>query len=165
MVNDLGVVAEAQVLQSFDPRAEQAALNDIRQWKFRPALVADLEAPCSLDVNIPFRLPISTDPLPVLPTPPEMPVEVKALLPKPIFTPDPDYPPELADQRIGGSVQMMLLVNSKGNVVDHQLLSAGQPGFGRAAAEAVTFWLFKPAHQGLLDIPALYEADLNFTPR
>ncbi len=164
VVNDHGAVVEARVLKSFDARADPAASADILQWTFRPARVADINSPCALDVTVRFRLPASPGPLPPFPPASEMPREVTQTLPEPIFTPNPDYPAELAGQGIGGAVRLLLLVGASGKVLDYQLQNDADPGFGREAGEVVGFWTFKPAHQGDLKVPALYEANLIFSP-
>jgi protein TonB len=93
-----------------------------------------------------------------------MPREVTQTFPEPIFTPNPDYPPELEGQGVGGAVRLLLLVGSNGKVLGSQLQDDADPGFGREASEAVGFWTFKPAHQGDLNVPALYAANLIFSP-
>jgi TonB family protein len=163
-VDEGGHVGDAVVVQSFDPRANPAALADISQWRFQPALVGSRPALCRMTIDIFFGAKFALAPLPVVPTPAEMPHSVKKIDPRPLNTPRANYPPELLSQGASGVVRLILLIDKTGQVADSTLLDATDPAFAREATEVVRMWNFIPAHQDAQAVPALYSADMDFAP-
>jgi TonB family protein len=165
VVDDLGKVVEAQVTKSFDARADQSALEDIRGWTFKPSMVAAHSAYSCLDVDIPFRLGAAPADLSQPPPAAERPLAVKKVPPVVISKPDPIYPPELATQQQGGVVTLLLWVDNHGKVAGSRLLNAANPLLVPSAADAVNLWTFKPSLQGRIVVPCLVEVDVIFSPR
>jgi TonB family protein len=60
---------------------------------------------------------------------------------KPVYTVDPDYPPELKRAYIGGTVRLNLLISASGTVEEVSVLG-GNPALADAAVRAVKKWKY-----------------------
>ena len=60
----------------------------------------------------------------------------------------PEYPPIARKAGVEGRVQLLIVVDEEGNVIDAQVVFANPPGiFEEAAIKAIMQWKFKPAKQ------------------
>lgn len=66
----------------------------------------------------------------------ERPVAVKAY--------PPAYPTEMLKQGVSGLVNVAVVIDASGNVVDRSIAKATRPEFERPALDAVRKWKFKP---------------------
>ncbi len=60
------------------------------------------------------------------------------------FKAAPVYPPELRRQGVSGSAEILIVLDTDGNVSEATVRRATHPSFGNAAAAAVRQWKFKP---------------------
>lgn len=67
--------------------------------------------------------------------------------PVPVRTVAPDYPPELKREGAMGVVHVKCTIDVQGNVIDPEVEKSTNPGFDKAAIDAVKKWKFKPAKQ------------------
>lgn len=67
----------------------------------------------------------------------ERPVPVKAI--------PPTYPPDMLQQEVSGLVNVVVIIDASGNVVERAVAKSTRPEFERPALEAVKKWKFKPA--------------------
>lgn len=65
--------------------------------------------------------------------------------PKPLHTPDPNYPVTERNARVQGTTLLHMVVGTDGHTHDLAVLEAASQGFGAAAMAAVANWKFKPA--------------------
>jgi len=56
VVNEQGVVADAKVVRSV-PLLDEAAVDTVRQWRFRPSRVNGQPVPVRMVVNVMFQSP------------------------------------------------------------------------------------------------------------
>ena len=56
VVNEKGNVSKAKVVGSIDPRLETSALETIRTWKFKPAMLHGKAVPVQLSVEVTFTV-------------------------------------------------------------------------------------------------------------
>jgi TonB family protein len=73
--------------------------------------------------------------------------EMGVIAPVAVQKPEPPYPEFAKRQRIGGVVELNILVDEKGNVVDTQIVAgtAGKAGLNEAAQQGVRRWKYRPA--------------------
>ncbi len=73
------------------------------------------------------------------------------------------YPPELRNARVGGYVQVRIVVDEAGRVTQARTLNASEERLGEAALAAVRTWTFSPAREGgkaiamCLDVPFMFD--------
>lgn len=167
VVDAQGQVTAARVLQSVDPRLDEAALAAVRSWKFTPGLEDGQPAACSMDIPIRFSVttahvkskPGFLPPYELLPQPsPRTEVEEKV-------TPQGEYPEILTERKIQGAVTFACTVNAEGRAVAPRITGASNVEFVLPALEALNHWEFTPARQGDLPVKAMVEAKVTFDGR
>lgn len=67
--------------------------------------------------------------------------------PRPVFQPPPDYPAELRRQQLSGTVFVLFLVGTDGQVSRAKIQKATDPVFESAALAAVKRWRFEPGRR------------------
>jgi protein TonB len=77
--------------------------------------------------------------------PPPLPAVAPDHGPKPVFAPNPVYPPEDLDARIRGVVSLRVLVSRSGSPVDIVVVKSARGHLTEAAVDAVRRWRFEPA--------------------
>jgi protein TonB len=83
-----------------------------------------------------------------------------------VFSPQPDYPPDLLAARITGSVKLLVHVQSDGRVARASIhRTSGHPALDRAALEAVRRWRFEPARRAGVPIALDILVPVRFTIR
>jgi protein TonB len=65
--------------------------------------------------------------------------------PLPIRTPPPEYPAELRDLNLAGTVVLAVSIDEKGEVTTCEVTKSTDKRFEAAAVEAVRKWKFNPA--------------------
>lgn len=68
--------------------------------------------------------------------------------PRAIVQTAPQYPPELRKRKVTGTVEVTFLVEESGRVTQPRVERATEPGFERAALDAVRQWRFEPGTRG-----------------
>lgn len=82
--------------------------------------------------------------------------------PVPIRTVAPVYPTELKREGVAGMVKVKFTVDVQGNVSNPEVESSSNPGFNKAALEAIKSWKFKPATQDGSPIAKTVSIPLKF---
>lgn len=68
-------------------------------------------------------------------------------MPRPIFQPPPEYPPELRKKRVEGTVYVVFVVDKNGRVVNPVVQSSTTPALEVPAVQAVKRWRFEPGRR------------------
>jgi protein TonB len=148
-VNVDGVVQDAQLVTS-NPLLDQAALDAVRQWTFRPTLLngKPTAVVMEIDINVPNIVRVGG--------------AVRA--PIKIAHADPIYPPEAQAAGVQGVVILELLIGPEGRVEGTKVLKSVPP-LDDAASAAVKQWAFTPTL--LNGVPAwiLYNVTVTFQTR
>ena len=146
-----GHVTRAMVKDSSDKQFEAPALAAVTQWVFSPALEEGRPVASAVGATVRFTAAQwQQKQTPLFPQPEQMPQALKLTSAKATFAPDPEYPPELDEQKIAGEVQMEFTVDETGRVRDPKVLWASHPAFVETSLRAVEKTRFEPAHQGPL---------------
>ena len=85
----------------------------------------------------------------------ERPVPVKAV--------PPVYPPDMRREGASGLVQVTVLIDEKGNVVQREVAKSTRVEFEPAAMEAVKKWKFKPAQKAGAAVKARMVIPIQFS--
>ena len=150
LVDERGSVIEANVVVEAGGEAglNEAALDYVKKWRFRPATLEGVPVKVWTRVNIKFSLPtVAVSALAVKPgdlvklsdpgvQPPV--VEKKGAL---------EYPARARRQRVQGVVGISVLVDERGSVADAKVVVqvGGEAGLNEAALDYVKKWTFRPA--------------------
>jgi len=67
--------------------------------------------------------------------------------PRVVYQPSPAYPPELRNQRLGGTVVVLFIVSAEGRVENAKAKSSPSPALERQALAAVRKWKFEPGRR------------------
>lgn len=67
--------------------------------------------------------------------------------PVPVRTVPPEYPDALKRDGVVGMVVVKCTIDEQGNVADPEIEKSTNPGFDKAAVDAIKKWKFKPARQ------------------
>lgn len=152
-----GAVEQAQVLRSI-PMLDQAAVDAVMQWRFRPTLLNGVPVPVIMTVTVNFTLQGSSGQRGRIP---EGAVRVHGEMPSVIKDVKPRYPYEALTSRVEGTVQVAATIGTDGTVTDARVVRS-IPVLDAAAIEAVRQWKFTP-------IPApktvTIEMSFNLAPR
>jgi TonB family protein len=192
------VVLKAQISKSGDvenlqlvsghPVLGPAAIEAVKQWKYKPYLVdgEPVEVETNVTVNFTLAGKSPTEGVvgdapggvtsgeqggtvnsnPENPTHPAVPFRVRVsqgvmqglLLSKV----QPEYPADAKDQRIQGVVVLKVAVDKEGNVANIQLIS-GHPDLAPAAIEAVKQWKYRPYLLNGDQVAVETQVTVNFT--
>jgi TonB family protein len=164
-IGEDGSVDDARVLRSI-PLLDQAAVDAVMQWRFRPTLLNGKPVPVIMTVTVNFTLQDSREqPIEVAPEgqprgwvrapeqpggQPAMPIVIKEVKPR--------YTREALDAGIQGSVEVQATITD-GKVTDARVIRS-LPMLDEAALEAVRQWEFSR-----LSEPATVTIELSFTTR
>jgi TonB family protein len=175
-----GSVEDAHVLRSV-PLLDQAAIDAVMQWRFRPTLLNGKAVPVIMTVTVNFTLQNPPEQPPALapngdgtrssrPSPPERqepPVPVKqesrVLLrdESPVVVRDvkPRYTREAMDAGVQGAVELQVVIGTDGHVIEAKVLT-GHPMLHEPALNAVRQWEFRPIAE-----PKTVNIELTFSLR
>jgi TonB family protein len=165
-----------------------AAIDAVKQWKYKPYLLND--EPTAVETSVTVNFTLSDKPAPasvagdvpgggppgeeggIAPgnpgdqTHPATPQRVRissgvaqGLL---VTKVPPQYPQEAKDQRIQGAVVMRVTVDKEGNVENIQLVS-GHPALAPPAIEAVKQWKYKPYLLNGTPVEVETQVQVNFS--
>lgn len=82
--------------------------------------------------------------------------------PKPIHTPDPDYPEEARRERISGDVLLSIVIDKQGRVVRIRMDQCAGGGLDERAVQAVSQWTFEPALRNGEPVAVQVDVDVTF---
>jgi protein TonB len=185
-INKSGDV-ETMQLFSGHPMLAPAAIEAVKQWKYKPSLLNGGPVNVETQVRVNFKLAGNGPGEGVVGdapggTPPDQrggiisrtPVCLDASARQSVRLSQgviesaqikkvpPRYPPEAKDQRIQGVVVMQVIINEDGNVSNIQLVS-GHPVLAPAAIEAVKQWKYKPYKLNGAPVEIETQIEVNFT--
>jgi len=164
-----GNVANLQLI-SGHPMLAPAAIEAVKQWKYRPYLLNGnpLEVETSVTVN--FTLADAAPGEDVAADNPEgaqaasqharvSQAVMAALVANKV---QPEYPADARSQRIQGVVLLKAIIDKEGNVANLQLIS-GHPALAPAAIEAVKQWKYRPYQLNGEPVEVETTVTVNFT--
>ena len=154
-----GNVADV-TLVSGHPLLVQAAMDAVKQWKYRPYLQNGTPTEMETTVHLRFELtgagaviepdPAMTEPSPtVYPAAPGRGYAKRMRISRGVATAlivdkvQPEYPPDAREQQIQGNVLLHVIIGKEGNVENVQLIT-GHPLLAPAAIDAVRQWKYRP---------------------
>jgi len=82
--------------------------------------------------------------------------------PKPIHTPDPEYPEEARREKISGDVLLSIVIDKQGRVVRIRVDQCAGRGLDERAVQAVSQWTFEPAMRNGEPVTVQVEVDVTF---
>ena len=87
--------------------------------------------------------------------------------PKPVHIERPTYPASAMRRKVGGIVQVRVLVGTSGQVLQAEVLSSPDPlgSLDREALRAAKRWRFEPARRNGIPVEVWYEIPMEFKPR
>jgi TonB family protein len=151
-IDETGKVVETKVQRSDNTVLNQSALDAIRQWTFKPAMMNG--KPVAVWVSIPMRFKFSdrghTQASGVSNTsktkryPPAEDAK-HDMEPELISQVQPSYPPEAFQQGVEGKVWTKMWVDESGKVVEVIVTKSDNELFNQASMDAGLQWVFKPA--------------------
>ena len=164
LVGPDGRVQDTRVRRSI-PLLDQAALDAVRQWQFRPALLNGNPTPVVFTVTVRFALPMPGSPSQAE-TATEWHPEVLRVggdvkPPSKLVDAKPVYPELAKAARVQGVVICEILVGTDGKVEDVRVLRS-IPLLDQAALDAVRQWEFQPTLQNGNPIPVVFVVTVNF---
>ena len=83
--------------------------------------------------------------------------------PRPILQPAPQYPYELRQKKIEGTVSVLFIVDETGRVVNPKIETSPNPGFERPVLEALRQWRFEAAVRGGKKVAARMRIPIRFS--
>jgi len=149
VVSAAGSVVETHVL-SGNPLLAAAALNSVREWRYRPSVAAGASTPFTTIVDINFTLHIRNMDL--------SPAQAESDFRRQVKPPEVLARPEKAAST-DPSMRLRLLVNAEGRVIDSEILE-GIPSLLERARKSIERWAFRPAHWGALCVPWYLDVDV-----
>ena len=187
IIDTEGNISNLQLI-SGHPMLAPAAIEAVKQWKYKPYLLNS--EPVEVETNVTVNFTLSDKPpaegvvsdapggvppeekggvVPETPadaTHPAVPQRVRVssgvsqrLL---VHKVPPQYPSDAKDQHIQGVVLMKVNIDKEGNVSNIQLIS-GHPSLAPAAIEAVKQWKYKPFLLNGTPLEVETQVQVNFT--
>jgi TonB family protein len=178
------------VLVSGSPRLAPAAIDAVKQWKYKPYLFSGRAVDAETTVPVNFTLSenpqaegvVGTDPVglpgsvqsgvigsvsPSTPgdenhAPQRVRVSSGVMQALLVKKVPPQYPQDAKDQHIHGVVVLKINTDKEGNVYQAELVS-GHPQLAPAAIEAVKQWKYKPYQLNGTPVEVESQVQINFT--
>lgn len=161
VVDEKGAVRTARVIDSPDPRLDEAAIKVVKAWTFSAATKNGEPVACCLDLVV----EISTTPK----KPekgrlnlPRMPQAAKSTPAEPKRTPPGDYPAVLSERKLAGRVEFSCRVDAAGRVGAPRIMGTTHADFVLPALAALAKWEFTPAKQGDLAVATELAGEVSF---
>lgn len=148
-----GTVEEAQVLRSI-PLLDQAAVDAVMQWRFRPTLLNGVPVPVIMTVTVNFTLQDSAGQRAWISEDSRQAPQRR--VPHLIKDVKPTYPAIARSAGIEGTVELEATIGTDGSVTNARV-TRSIPLLDEAALEAVRQWQFTPTPQ-----PAKVTIELSF---
>jgi TonB family protein len=154
-----GIPRDIQVVKSV-PLLDQAAVEALRQWRFKPASLNGVPVEKKTRVIMTFKL--FTEP----PRPPESDPAAKSPAPQNtapllIYKRDPEYPAIARQVGQQGTVVLVATIGADGRVKGVKVLKS-PPMLAKPARDAVMQWIYKPAMQDGAPVESETQVELNF---
>ena len=84
--------------------------------------------------------------------------------PRAIYNPIPRYPPEMMAKKIAGKAVIDFICRTDGSTDRIKVVSATNLSFGKAAADAIAIWKYRPAEYQGHPVNCQLEVPFLFTP-
>jgi|SRR5579863_8056959 TonB family protein len=186
-INKTGDVVNLQLV-SGHPMLAPAAIDAVKQWKYRPFLLngepVDVETDITVNFTLSGKLPaegapddagaasngeirggvigVASNPGDPVHPPQRIRVSSGVLQGLVLSKVQPEYPADAKDQRIQGEVRLQVTIDKEGNVANIQLIS-GHPSLAPAAIDAVKQWKYRPYLLNGNPLEVLSQVVVNFT--
>lgn len=153
-VSATGDVVAVKLLRELSPTFAVAIETAAKQWKFEPAHDDEgVAVPSSVGVNLVFEEERI------------FPSEALSSIPVVVRQAKPEYPLALRGRGQGGQIIAQFVVDTKGDVVDPQIVTSNNEGLNEPAIDALRKWRFKPGKMNgepvntLMQIPMIFSLD------
>jgi TonB family protein len=160
IINKTGGVERLE-MESGHPMLVPAALEAVRQWRYRPYKLNGIPRAVETTIHVEFSKEsdirnetAAAVESPILVTPEDMPAQL-------VYRVAPIYPPLARQARIQGIVILRIIINKVGEVRETQLVS-GHPMLAPAAVEAVKKWTYIPYESGGKTVEVQTEVEVVF---
>jgi TonB family protein len=168
-----GVPRDVQVKRPANVMLDEAAIETVRQWRFKPGTKAGEAVPVLVTIEISFTLrdrpagndsARSTSARSSAPSAQRVyavdevnkrPVVVRRVIPK--------YTQEARDARISGTVELECVVLEDGTVGDVKVTESLDPGLDEQAVKAAKEWTFEPALKDGQPVAVRVAIEMTFT--
>ncbi|WP_334319086.1 TonB family protein [Termitidicoccus mucosus] len=171
VVDKKGDVTNPVVVRSNNPGFEEAAIEAVLKWKFKPGIKDGKPVNTRMQVPIIFHLDGGGRDLYEVDQPSKkqiakMPEGLRYdTPPEPRGVIHPVYPYALyADKAPRGSATLSMLIDPQGRVVMAKVLEATRPEFGESGRAAVEHFEFKPATLEGKPVAGVLKTEFNFDP-
>ena len=162
VVNPDGSVGEVRVVQPVEPSLDQAAVDALKQWRFKPGTKDGQAVPVMVTVEMTFthqpRGPKLDSPEVYRPgedvTTPRVLKEIK-----------PMYTPEAMRKGVQGALEIECVVLPDGTVGDTRIISALHPQLDAEALKALRQWRFEPGMKAGKAVPVRVAVTMTFTSK
>ncbi len=177
IIDHTGVVKDAQVLKPLPYGLDQAALDAVKQWKFRPGTLngQPVDVIFNLTVNFRYAEPATTavdsvqsngatQPVLSLNAPGAPPFQVGGDVTPPVVLNHvaPIYPVTARRARISGAVVIEAVIDRAGVVRDTRVVKPLPFGLSEAALDAVRQWKFRPGTLDGKPVDVKFNLTINF---
>ncbi len=161
VVDEKGAVQSVRVVNSPDPRLDEAAIKSVNAWTFSPAKKNGEPVASSLDLVVeisatPKKLEKGRLNLP------RMPQTTKTTPAAPKTTPPGDYPAVLSERKLAGIVNFSCRIDTAGRVKAPRILGFSHADFVLPALAALAKWEFTPAKQGDIAVETELVGEVSF---
>ena len=177
IIDHTGVVKDAQVLKPLPYGLDQAALDAVKQWTFRPGTLNGQAIDVIFNLTINFRVPGAattavdpiqsngaTQPVPSNNAAGDGPFRVGGDVTRPIVLSqvEPVYPTAAKEARISGMLIVEAVIDREGVVKEARVLNPLPFGLSEAAVEAVKQWKFRPGTLAGKPVDVIFLLTINF---
>jgi TonB family protein len=175
VIDKSGNVYDVQLV-SGHPMLAPAAVEAVKQWKYRPYLLNGEPVEVETTVQVIFRLqgkpaPGAPQIIPFSPTETEPPrpltpqrIRVSSGVAQGLLVSkvNPEYPPEARKQHVQGVVFLKVNIDKEGNVCNVELIE-GHPLLAPATIDAVKQWKYRPYLLNGTPLEVETQVQVNFT--
>jgi TonB family protein len=167
IVNKDGLVSDAKVLESTNPVFDDAAIDAVLEWSFKPGtknkepVKTRMIVPISLDFND-IRTGKATKIEPIGKVPKDA---QTGLAPEVKNIERGVYPLEMLKAGTEGTAKVLLVINKEGRVQLSQIREASAPEFGLAAQACMERQTYHPSLKDNMPVPCTVEWEVRFAFR
>jgi TonB family protein len=154
-----GTVGEVRVTQPLEPSLDQAAIDALKQWRFRPGQKDGKAVAVMVEVEMSFTL---RDRGPRLDSPEVYKPGPDVTLPKLLTDTKPAYTAAAIRERIEGVVEIECVVRADGTVGHMRVKKPLHPELNRSALKAVSDYRFAPGMKDARAVPVQITLEVSF---
>lgn len=164
VVDEVGNVIAARVLNATDPKLGDAALAAVKLWKFAPArenskpVYACLDVPLEFDAAKGQKSWKPAEPFPEHLTP-QLAPRIEAVAKT---APRGAYPVSMLERRLPGRASFVCIVRPDGGAQGFRIIAATHPDFVLPALVALERWEFAASSQGDLSVASELKGTVEF---